>query len=1060
MTSTFDFARRLLELETQVSSKAPQLAYSTIEAGALTSVDEFDTPKALIGQQFDGAHIAMPVSGITPLTPTAPVLEGAPGALKVRWDGLWVDGDVVPSDFSRVEIHIQLDTPPVGDVATTLYGTFETPRGGEQSFTLPPGTYYAVLVARNASGQRGPASGEGHADVEAVVSDADLAAIDQAVTDAQQAATDAQDAVAGVPDQVAAAKAEAISTAASDAATKAGQAKADAIAAAIDDATAKYDNARVRVGDWTVTGKTTIDGGKLEADSVVAAKIAADAILARNIKAGEVVAGKLAAGAVIAGTIAANAVTASNVASNSISARHLVVADMSNMAEINELVPGSVTYGGWTHVLETVGGVVWSKRSDFSSNPYVMFRNQVGPVPLKAGDRVRVTFEAFADAAVNATGQIWAYGATNPPSWILRDPATALSTVALTTVPTTYALEADITSAFPEAPTAFLIGLSGLTGRDVRVRNVRAYRMGAGELVVDGGIVAGKIAANAVTATTIAGDAVTAVKLAADAVLARNIKAGEVTAGKLAALAVVAGNIDANAVTAGNLAAGAVVAGNIAANAVTSSTIAAGAITARELLVADTSNMAEVNEYGPTGVTYTEGGFGTWTHAIQKDAGNIIWSRRDNPSANQYFMFRRQTGPMPFKNGDRIRVTFEAYSDATVNASCRLWTYGASGNPSLGLAAVAGFPTQFTTSVQSFAFEGTPTGMTDQTSFLIGLNGLLGRDVRVRNVRARVMNAGELIVQGSITTNLLAADAITGMLITGSTLQTATSGQRMKMRPGASASVGVGNGVLEMFTGNNLEGWPAEIFPIADGPLVADNISLYIAGPEKTGYAGARPFTQLFAKDSNSPSQIYSYAEYNVMRSAFQSSIERNTGAAGSPTDYVAVANNLVSFRTASADRMSLTSTRLSASVDIGTSGEISANSQLYTYFTSTGNFTSPAGAYTGAHVNLTSGTFVAPSSGRIRVIIGGFTRSLTNDTRTACGYELRTGGTVRSGTLVQGYSGFNAIANYNSSWVVGERSSYVGGLTPGATYNVAAFLSSDSGGGASSISILVEALL
>src|SRR5690606_33660951 len=61
------------------------------------------------------------------------------------------------------------------------------------------------------------------------------------------------------------------------------------------------------------------------------------------------------------------------------------------------------------------------------------------------------------------------------------------------------------------------------------------------ELIVDGAITAGKIAAGAVTAGTIAAGAVTATEIAAGAVTANELAANSVVAGKVAA-----GTIGAN----------------------------------------------------------------------------------------------------------------------------------------------------------------------------------------------------------------------------------------------------------------------------------------------------------------------------------------------------------------------------------------------------------------------------------------------------------------------------------------------------------------------------------
>jgi hypothetical protein len=105
---------------------------------------------------------------------------------------------------------------------------------------------------------------------------------------------------------------------------------------------------------------------------------------------------------------------------------------------------------------------------------------------------------------------------------------------------------------------------------------------------------------------------------------------------------------------------------------------------------------------------------------------------------------------------------------------------------------------------------------------------------------------GNVTLKGSINA---------GSTVTGSTIQSATSGGRFVIRPGV-ASNGYGNGVFEIYTGNVSEDKPAEIFAIADGALSADNISLMAMSPRKSGYTG-RGYIQLFAEDSDSPATAY-----------------------------------------------------------------------------------------------------------------------------------------------------------------------------------------------------------
>lgn len=456
-TSAAALAGRIARLERASRDRSAQLAYSAIEDGAITSLDMYDTATGSYGRQFDGSDMAMSLRGVTPLTPAGHSVAANPAQVKIRWAGLWVESAVLPSDFARVEVHASAVPGFAADTAATLRATFETPRGGEVDITLPPGSpYYFRLVARNLAGGRGPASAEISATPGAVVSAAEFAA----------------------------------------AQTK------------IDDALLKAGDAKAITDGWRVTGKTTIDGGKIEADSLTALAIKA----------------------------------------NTIGAKHLVVADTSNMAEVNETVPGVASFEGVTTLIETVNGVTWSKRDLPANSSYFMFRSKSGPLPFKSGQRIRLTFEAYAEAATAFTARVWTYGTVSPSSAL--NPVTG-SPTSLTTAPQTFTLEGlapDVTD-----QTSFLIGLNGLTGAVVRVRNIQARVMNAGELLVDGSIFAKH--------------------LTTDSVLANSIKSGEITAGKLAAGSVIAGNLAANAVQAGNISAGAITTDKLDANAINGMTI-------------------------------------------------------------------------------------------------------------------------------------------------------------------------------------------------------------------------------------------------------------------------------------------------------------------------------------------------------------------------------------------------------------------------------------------------------------------------------------------------------
>lgn len=97
---------------------------------------------------------------------------------------------------------------------------------------------------------------------------------------------------------------------------------AGASAAAAAEAQAQADAAYLR---WAPNGVTTIDGGKITADSIAAAQIAANAITASELAANAVTAAKILARTITAAQIAADTVTANEIATNAITANELAV---------------------------------------------------------------------------------------------------------------------------------------------------------------------------------------------------------------------------------------------------------------------------------------------------------------------------------------------------------------------------------------------------------------------------------------------------------------------------------------------------------------------------------------------------------------------------------------------------------------------------------------------------------------------------------------------------------------------------------------------------------------
>ena len=126
---------------------------------------------------------------------------------------------------------------------------------------------------------------------------------------------------------------------------------------------------------------------------------------------------------------------------------------------------------------------------------------------------------------------------------------------------------------------------AGLDLGDAFIGDVEMFNMTTSQLIVDGAITADKVAANAITAG----------KIAANSIFASNINANAIGASHIVGNAISTNHISANAVTTTQIAAGAVTANEIAANTITGNKISArtidagriiaGAITANELAV-------------------------------------------------------------------------------------------------------------------------------------------------------------------------------------------------------------------------------------------------------------------------------------------------------------------------------------------------------------------------------------------------------------------------------------------------------------------------------------------
>ena len=285
---------------------------------------------------------------------------------------------------------------------------------------------------------------------------------------------------------------------------------------------------------------------------------------------------------------------------------------------------------------------------------------------------------------------------------------------------------------------------------------VTAVKIDAGAVttakLAAGAVEAEKIAAGAVIADKIATNAVTADKVLASAITTDKLAANAVTTDKIVAGAIQAAQIGAGAIVASKLAANSVVAGKIAAGAVTASAIAAEAVTANKLVITDSSNIVDNG--------WSKGDFSGWTvgslraYEFYNDVG---WT--GSSYGRDQFLSQR----FPVKPGDVIYVEARVnQTDPSYNANIYLFAWQnmqSSSVASHNFIAGTGVKNSVVKISGQFIV---PNGITALTVVLQADNpGSSGYATYWSGPVARRAMSGELVVDGAITVNKLAANAIT-----------------------------------------------------------------------------------------------------------------------------------------------------------------------------------------------------------------------------------------------------------------------------------------------------------
>ncbi|MGH6746597.1 carbohydrate-binding protein [Novosphingobium sp.] len=338
--------------------------------------------------------------------------------------------------------------------------------------------------------------------------------------------------------------------------------------------------------------------------------------------------------------------------------------------------------------------------------------------------------------------------------------------------------------------------------------NPRVMRAANAELIVDGAITAGKIAAKAITAAQIATDTITAAEIAAGAVSASEIAAGAVTASKLSI-----GEFS-NLMLGGDLVAG-TLDGWSRVNA--STTGAAGSS-----VICDGPSNGWPTTYGIN--MYRAAGA---TGEISIVNGNIPFSDANymnggfDLAAGEQVYFECYTWSTNTTAGLLVEMLMRVPSNTT--------TYGS--QPAVALSNCSGGyyltakPGQVMTKISGYFTNN--TGVAGKafirlvhTGFSAVPAGAQNTNVYVWSAKATRRNAGKLIVDGSITANQIAGQTITAAQIAGQTITAAQiAGDTITAAQIAAGAVNASEIAAKAITVSKLAVVPESIIP---DPYFAD----------------------------------------------------------------------------------------------------------------------------------------------------------------------------------------------------------------------------------------------
>ncbi len=574
-------------------------------------------------------------------------------------------------------------------------------------------------------------------------------------------------------------------------------------------------------GELIVDGAVTANA--IAAGAVTAGKIAANAVTANEIAANAITTAKIQAGAVTTAELAAGAVTASK----------MVITDPSTLvpdADYSDALMWAGGQGGTINIVTTSN----REYNTLDNRALQLNRVQTGTdwdsafsskFSLRENTGYRIRTTVYVPAACTFKVRLLTYDSANA-SGAYKD----IDVVA--TGAGWHSVEDTFTSPGNAAGARALVYIhEASTAAYLRMGKFYVQERTTASLIVDGTITAAKIAAKTITAAEIAAGTITAAELGANSVTAGKIAAGTVTANELATNSVTAIKVAAGAITAGKIAANAVTANEIAANAVTTAKIAAGAVTATEiaaraitadkLVIGSSANMLADGDFAYLGAGWLDPVGGTTAFVSVADGPGAVATNvlRLTPTSTNASAYNRDWAlSQPVKPGTTVRLSFTARKLSGTSGLSRVeFVLQGPGKPTVYRQPASSLNHSTAATGVWTDFTGTYTVEAGYTTMGVRVQGNgNGAVAEFAAVSLVMMATGELIVDGAVTADKIAAKTITAAEIAAGTITASEI---------AAGTITAGNIAAGAITANELATNSVTAIKIAAGAVTAGKIA-------------------------------------------------------------------------------------------------------------------------------------------------------------------------------------------------------------------------------------------